>query len=219
MQAIQNVHLRWKCKTRRVSVFHLRWKCKTRRVSVFHLRWKCKTRRVSVLHLRWKCKTRRVSVFHLRWKCKTRRVSVSHLRWKYKTRRVWVSPCRGVLHTPHIYPIRGKRKAFDDQMCKMIFGPKGRLWGVCNTPLLGKMKTQHVSVFHLRWKCRTHRIWMFPCRGVLHTPHIYPIRGKRKTFDDQMCKMIFGPKSRPMGRMQYAPTREYEYAPRFSFPM
>ena len=69
MQAIQNVHLRWKCKTRRVSVFHLKWKCKTRRVSVFHLRWKCKTRRVSVLLLSRKYKTRRVSVFHLRWKC------------------------------------------------------------------------------------------------------------------------------------------------------
>ena len=50
----------------------------------------------------------------------------------------------GVLHTPYRYPIRGKRKAFDDQMCKMIFGPKGRLWGVCNTPLPEKMKTQHV---------------------------------------------------------------------------
>ena len=76
------------------------------------------------------------------------------------------------MHTPHIYPIRGKRKAFDDQMCKMIFGPNGRLWGVCNTPLPEKMKTQHVlvlllsrkyktrrvSVFHLRWKYRTHRV-------------------------------------------------------------
>ena len=88
-------------------------------------------------------------------------------------------------NTPHRYPIRGKRKAFDDQMCKMIFGPKGRLWGVCNTPLLGKMNT-----------CR---VWMFPCRGVLHTPYIYRIRGKRKAFDDQMCKMIFGPKGRLWG--------------------
>ena len=122
---------------------------------------------------------------HLRWKYKTRRVLVSHLRWKYKTRRVWVSPCRGVLHTPHIYPVRGKRKTFDDQMCKMIFGPKGRLWGVCNTPLLGKMNT-----------CR---VWMSPCRGVLYTPHRYPVRGKRKAFYDQMCKMIFGPKGRLWG--------------------
>ena len=185
MQAIQNVHLRWKCKTRRVSVFHLRWKCKTRRVSVFHLRWKCKTRRVSVFHLRWKCKTRRVLVFHLRWKCKTRRVSVFHLRWKYRTHRIWMFPCRGVLHTPYRYPIRGKRKTFDDQMCKMIFGPKGRLWSVCNTPLLGKMNMR--------------RVWVSPCRGVLHTPHRYPIRGKRKAFDDQMCKMIFGPKGRLWG--------------------
>ena len=63
-----------------------------------------------------------------------------HLRWKCKTRRVSVYPCRGVLHTPHRYPVRGKRKACDDQMCKMIFGPKGRLWGVCNTPLPEKMK-------------------------------------------------------------------------------
>ena len=110
---------------------------------------------------------------------------MSHLRWKYKTRRVWVSPCRGVLHTPHIYPVRGKRKTFDDQMCKMIFGPKGRLWGVCNTPLLGKMNT-----------CR---VWMSPCRGVLYTPHRYPVRGKRKAFYDQMCKMIFGPKGRLWG--------------------
>ena len=146
MQAIQNVHLRWKCKTRHVSVFHLRWKYKTCRVSVFHLRWKYKTRRVSVFHLRWKYKTRRVSVFHLRWKYKTRRVSVLHLRWKCKTQQVWMSPCRGVLHTPHRYPIRGKRKTFDDQMCKMIFGPKGRLWGVCNTPLPGKTKTWLASL-------------------------------------------------------------------------
>ncbi len=122
---------------------------------------------------------------HLRWKYKTRRVLVSHLRWKYKTRRVWVSPCRGVLHTPHIYPVRGKRKTFDDQMCKMIFGPKGRLWGVCNTPLLGKMNMR--------------RVWVSPCRGVLHTPYRYPVRGKRKAFDDQMCKMIFGPKGRLWG--------------------
>ena len=99
-----------------------------------------------------KYKTRRVSVFHLRWKYKTCRVSVFHLRWKYKTCRVSVSPCRGVLHTPHIYPIRGKRKAFDDQMCKMIFGPKGRLWGVCNTPLPDNMNMRRVSVS--------------PCRGV-----------------------------------------------------
>ena len=146
---------------------------------------KYKTRRVSVLLLSRKCKTRRVSVFHLRWKYKTERVSVFHLRWKCKTRRVWVSPCRGVLHTPHRYPIRGKRKTFDDQMCKMIFGLKGRLWGVCNTPLPEKINTR--------------RVWVSPCRGVLHTPHIYPIRGKRKAFDDQMCKMIFGPKGRLWG--------------------
>ena len=104
---------------------------------------------------------------------------------KMNTCRVWMSPCRGVLYTPHRYPVRGKRKAFYDQMCKMIFGPKGRLWGVCNTLLLGKMNTR--------------RVWVSPCRGVLHTPYRYPIRGKRKSFDDQMCKMIFGPKGRLWG--------------------
>ena len=124
-------------------------------------------------------------MFHLRWKCKTRRVSVFHLRWKYKTRCVSVSPCRGVLHTPHRYPIRGKRKVYDDQKCKMIFGRKGRLWGVCNTPLPKNMNMR--------------RAWVSPCRGVLHTPYRYPIRGKRKVCDDQICKMIFGPKSRLWG--------------------
>ena len=129
--------------------------------------------------------TQHVSMLLLGRKCKTRRVWVFHLRWKYKTRYILVYPCRGVLHTPHRYPVRGKRKACDDQMCKMIFGRKGRLWSVCNTPLPENMKTQHVSVS--------------PCRGVLHTPHRYPVRGKRKAFDDQMCKMIFGPKGRLWG--------------------
>ena len=107
------------------------------------------------------------------------------------TRRVSMFPCRGVLHTPHRYPVRGKRKAFDDQMCKMIFGPKGRLWGVCNTPLLGNMKTQNVWVLLLGrkyktrrvWvlllgrKYKTRRVWVSPCRGVLHTPHGRSIYG------------------------------------------
>ena len=65
------------------------------------------------------------------------------------------------MHTPYRYPVRGKRKTFDDQMCKMIFGPKGRLWGVFDTPLPEKMKTRRVSVS--------------PCRGVpkyaLQIPH------------------------------------------------
>ena len=108
-------------------------------------------------------------------------------------RRVWMSPCRGVLHTPYIYPIRGKRKAFDDQMCKMIFGPKGRLWGVFDTPLPDNMNMRRVSVFHLRWKCKTRRVSVFhlrwkcktrrfsvsPCRGVLHTPYRRSIYGTR----------------------------------------
>ena len=79
---------------------------------------------------------------------------------KYKTRRVSMSPCRGVLHTPYRYSVRGKRKAFDDQMCKMIFGPKGRLWGVCNTPLPGNIKTQHVSMLLLGRKYKTRRVWV-----------------------------------------------------------
>ena len=62
------------------------------------------------------------------------------------------------MHTPYRYPVRGKRKTFDDQMCKMIFGPKGRLWGVCNTPLPEKMKTQHVLVLLLSRKCKTRRV-------------------------------------------------------------
>ena len=78
-------------------------------------------------------------------------------------RHVSVYPCRGVLHTPYRYPIRGKRKAFDDQMCKMIFGPKGRLWGVCNTPLPENMNMR--------------RVWVYPCRGVSHTPFRRSIYG------------------------------------------
>ena len=128
-----------------------------------------------------------------------------HLRWKYKTRRVWVSPCRGVLHTPYRYPIRGKRKAFYDQMCKMIFGSKGRLWDVCNTPLPEIMKTWLASLMpwfsfasflasrqekknrssHLSdrksiphtFNRQTQHVSLSLCRGVLHTPYRRSIYG------------------------------------------
>ena len=124
-------------------------------------------------------------MFHLRWKCKTRRVSVFHLRWKYRTHRIWMFPCRGVLHTPHRRSIYGTMNHDNWHGLRIRHSWDGVRWGVCNTPLLGKMKTR--------------RVWVSPCRGVLHTPYRYPVRGKRKAFDDQMCKMIFGPKGRLWG--------------------
>ena len=113
---------------------------------------------------------------------------------KMNTRRVWVSLCRGVLHTPHRYPIRGKRKAFDDQMCKMIFGPKGRLWGVCNTPLLGKMKTQHVLVLLLSRKYKTRRISMLLLGRKCKTRRVWVLLLSRKCKTRRVSMLLLGRK-------------------------
>ena len=100
-------------------------------------------------------------------------------------------------NTPYRYPVRGKRKTCDDQICKMIFGPKGRLWGVYNTPLPENMKTQYVlvlllgrryktrrvSVFHLRWKCKTCRVSVFHLRWKCKTRRVsvFHLRWKYRT--------------------------------------
>ena len=145
---------------------------------------------------------------HLRWKYKTRRVSVFHLRWKYKTQQVWVYLCRGVLHTPHGRSIYGTMNHDNWYGLRIRHPWDGIWWGVCNTPLPEKIKIWLASLMpwfsfasflasrqekknrssHLSdrksiphtFNRQTQHVWMPPCRGVLHTPHRYPIRGKRK---------------------------------------
>ena len=107
----------------------------------------------------------------------------------------------------------------------------GRLWGVCNTPLHGDMKTHHG--FHLpphsipqtqpvfgitrQNMPRPRSFFGRQGRGVLHTPHRTP---------SHRWRACTRPMTRPspsfggtfVGRMQYAPTWEHENAVRFMYP-
>ena len=74
-------------------------------------------------------------------------------------------PCRSVLHTPHKHPARNERidhKSPND--CSFSLGMiEGRM----------QYASTWVYLYHPSIQC------VYPCRGVLHTPHNHPTRDER----------------------------------------
>ena len=104
-------------------------------------------------------------------------------------------PCRGVLHTPHKHPVRDEwidHEPSND--CPLLLGMIG-----------GRMQYAPTQV-HLYLSSIK---YVYPCRGVLHTPYKHPARDEYPSHESPNdCPFLLGMIE---GRMQYAPTRAHMY--------
>ena len=99
-------------------------------------------------------------------------------------------PCRGVLHTPHKHPARDE---WIDLKSENVHPIPLETTG-------GRMKNAHTQahLYLTSIKC------VYPCRGVLHTPHKYSARNKRIDLKSENVHPF--PSETIEGRMQYAIT-------------
>ena len=110
-------------------------------------------------------------------------------------------PCRGVLHTPHKYSARNKRIDLKSENVHP-FPSETIEWRMQYAP------TQ-AHLYHPSIK------YVYPCRGVLHTPHNHPARNKRIDLKSENVHLF--PLETIEGRMQYAPMQAHLYHPSIQY--
>ena len=109
--------------------------------------------------------------------------------------------CRGVFNTPHNHPARAE---WIDQESKNIHP-------FPLETIEGRMKNAYTQahLYHPSIQC------VYPCRGVLNTPHNHPARNKRIDLKSENVHPF--PLETIVGRMQYAYTQAHLYHPSIKY--
>ena len=108
----------------------------------------------------------------------------------YHTSIKYVYPCRTQKHTPHKHPTRDEH----------LYHESSNDYTAPAWPIRGRMlyDPTQAHLYHPSIKC------VYPCRGILHTPHKHPVRDEYPYYKTQNdCPFLLGMIE---GRMQYAPT-------------